>query len=237
MPPKRFRNPDLASTPQRQCSPRATHLQRGPPQGEKSSDFLKRSIFFLKPSARIQRIGADFGYRFLWRPLLLAFFATLNAAFFPAGDVLLLFVVVGCVLFLRGLPLLRLSLVLLVENHIRKICARLRVLLFLYNFFLRKTSFSTEKLGEELPLGLSLALLVENYIRESCARFACYFFYAIFSLGKLRFPRIKLHKKSKTPTGFYFSEKIYAEREGIGRKLSSSLFLIYCNFAKIFSCI
>ena len=44
--------------------------------------------------------------------------------------------------------------------------------------------------------------------------YACYFFYAIFSLGKLRFPRIKLHKKSKTPTGFYFSEKIYAEREG-----------------------
>lgn len=147
MPPKRFRNPDLASTPQRQCSPRATHLQRGPPQGEKSPDFLKRSIFFLKPSARIQRIGADFGYRFLWRPLLLAFFATLNAAFFPAGDVLLLFVVVGCVLFLRGLPLLRLSLVLLVENHIRKSCARLRVLLFLCNFILRKTSFSTDKIA------------------------------------------------------------------------------------------
>lgn len=46
-----------------------------------------------------KRIGRDFGYRFLWRLLLLAGFATLNAAFFPAGDVLLLFVVVGLVLF------------------------------------------------------------------------------------------------------------------------------------------
>ncbi len=38
-------------------------------------------------------------YRFLWRLLLLVAFATLNAAFFPAGDVLLLFSVVGIVLF------------------------------------------------------------------------------------------------------------------------------------------
>ena len=44
--------------------------------------------------------GKDFGYRFLWRLIMLAGFATLNAAFFPAGDVLLLFVVVGLVLFL-----------------------------------------------------------------------------------------------------------------------------------------
>ncbi len=44
--------------------------------------------------------GKDFGYRFLWRLLLLAGFATLNAAFFPAGDVLMLFVVVGVILFL-----------------------------------------------------------------------------------------------------------------------------------------
>lgn len=43
--------------------------------------------------------GKDFGYRFLWRLVLLVGFATLNAAFFPAGDVLLLFVVVGLVLF------------------------------------------------------------------------------------------------------------------------------------------
>ena len=41
-----------------------------------------------------------FGYRFLWRMILLAGFATLNAAFFPAGDVLLLFVVVSLVLFI-----------------------------------------------------------------------------------------------------------------------------------------
>lgn len=43
--------------------------------------------------------GKDFGYRFLWRLVLLVGFATLNAAFFPAGDVLLLFVVIGLVLF------------------------------------------------------------------------------------------------------------------------------------------
>lgn len=43
--------------------------------------------------------GKDFGYRFLWRLVLLEGFATLNAAFFPAGDVLLLFAVVGLVLF------------------------------------------------------------------------------------------------------------------------------------------
>ena len=48
-----------------------------------------------------QRIrGKDFGYRFLWRLVLLVGFATLDAAFFPAGDVLLLFAVVGLVLFL-----------------------------------------------------------------------------------------------------------------------------------------
>lgn len=46
-----------------------------------------------------KRQGKDFGYRFLWRLVLLAGFATLNAAFFPAGDVLLLFVVVALVLF------------------------------------------------------------------------------------------------------------------------------------------
>ena len=45
-----------------------------------------------------KRQGKDFGYRFLWRLVLLVGFATLNAAFFPAGDVLLLFVVVGLVL-------------------------------------------------------------------------------------------------------------------------------------------
>lgn len=44
--------------------------------------------------------GKDFGYRFLWRLVMLIGFATLNAAFFPAGDVLFLFVVIGIVLFL-----------------------------------------------------------------------------------------------------------------------------------------
>ncbi|WP_106831770.1 DUF418 domain-containing protein [Parabacteroides pacaensis] len=47
-----------------------------------------------------ERKGKDFGYRFLWRLLLLGGFATLNAAFFPAGDVLLLFCVVGIFLFI-----------------------------------------------------------------------------------------------------------------------------------------
>ena len=55
---------------------------------------------FYIQSANQLRKGKDFGYRFLWRLLLLAVFATLNAAFFPAGDVLLLFVVVGVVLFI-----------------------------------------------------------------------------------------------------------------------------------------
>lgn len=47
-----------------------------------------------------KRKGKDFGYRFLWRLVILIGFATLNAAFFPAGDVLLLFVAVGPVLFI-----------------------------------------------------------------------------------------------------------------------------------------
>ncbi len=55
---------------------------------------------FYIQSNNQKRQGKDFGYRFLWRLVLLAGFATLNAAFFPAGDVLLLFVVVGLVLFL-----------------------------------------------------------------------------------------------------------------------------------------
>ena len=47
-----------------------------------------------------EKKGKDFGYRFLWRVVLLVGFATINAAFFPAGDVLLLFSIVGIVLFL-----------------------------------------------------------------------------------------------------------------------------------------
>lgn len=55
--------------------------------------------FFIQSNNQKMQ-GKDFGYRFLWRMVLLAVFATLNAAFFPAGDVLLLFVVVSPVLFL-----------------------------------------------------------------------------------------------------------------------------------------
>ena len=47
-----------------------------------------------------EKKGKDFGYRFLWRLVLLVGFATINAAFFPAGDVLLPFSIVGIVLFL-----------------------------------------------------------------------------------------------------------------------------------------
>lgn len=58
--------------------------------------------FYIQSSNRKMK-GQDFGYRFLWRLVLLAVFATVNAAFFPAGDVLMLFVVVGPVLFItRG---------------------------------------------------------------------------------------------------------------------------------------
>lgn len=55
--------------------------------------------FYIQYTNQLRK-GKDFGYRFLWRLLLLAGFATLNAAFFPAGDVLLLFCVVGLLLFL-----------------------------------------------------------------------------------------------------------------------------------------
>lgn len=49
---------------------------------------------------KMHRNNIDFGYRFLWRLLGLALLATLNAAFFPGGDVLMLYVVVGLVLFI-----------------------------------------------------------------------------------------------------------------------------------------
>lgn len=51
-----------------------------------------------------KRQGEDFGYRFLWRLVGLAILATINASFFPGGDILLLYAIVGVVLFLaRGL--------------------------------------------------------------------------------------------------------------------------------------
>ena len=40
----------------------------------------------------------DFGGRFAWRLLILMLFATLNAAFFPGGDVLMLFAVMGFIM-------------------------------------------------------------------------------------------------------------------------------------------
>ncbi|MCG8578659.1 MAG: DUF418 domain-containing protein [Bacteroidales bacterium] len=42
-----------------------------------------------------QNKGVDFRWRFIWRLMLLSVFATINAAFFPGGDVLLLFVFTG----------------------------------------------------------------------------------------------------------------------------------------------
>lgn len=49
--------------------------------------------------------GSDFGGRFAWRLVILMFFATLNAMFFPGGDVLQLFAVMGFVM----IPLRKLS--------------------------------------------------------------------------------------------------------------------------------
>ena len=61
-------------------------------------DLLFGFTFYIQNNNQ-KKQGKDFGYRFLWRLVLLVGFATLNAAFFPAGDVLLLFAVVGLVLF------------------------------------------------------------------------------------------------------------------------------------------
>lgn len=55
--------------------------------------------FYIQFTNRQQQ-GKDFGYRFIWRLILLVGFATLNAAFFPAGDVLLLFCIIGPILFI-----------------------------------------------------------------------------------------------------------------------------------------
>lgn len=54
--------------------------------------------FFIMLSKAREK-GQDFGVRFLWRLLLLAGFACINAAFFP-GEVLMLYAIVGVVLFL-----------------------------------------------------------------------------------------------------------------------------------------
>ena len=55
---------------------------------------------FYAQYANQQLKGKDFGGRFLWRMVLLALFATLNAAFFPGGDVLMLYAVMGISLFI-----------------------------------------------------------------------------------------------------------------------------------------
>lgn len=60
---------------------------------------------FIIQQQNQEKKGLDFGKRFLWRLLLLMLFATLNAAFFPGGDVLLLFAIMGFVM----IPLRKLS--------------------------------------------------------------------------------------------------------------------------------
>lgn len=60
---------------------------------------------FVVQQRNQEAAGADFGGRFAWRLVLLMVFATLNAAFFPGGDVLMLFAVMGFVM----IPLRRLS--------------------------------------------------------------------------------------------------------------------------------
>lgn len=55
--------------------------------------------FFIQHNNQKKK-GKDFGYRFLWRMILLAVFAFINAAFFPSGDILMLFVCVSPILFI-----------------------------------------------------------------------------------------------------------------------------------------
>lgn len=55
--------------------------------------------FYIQYANRKER-GEDFGYRFLWRLVGLAILATINAAFFPGGDILLLYAIVGVILFI-----------------------------------------------------------------------------------------------------------------------------------------
>ena len=73
-------------------TPTTTNSNRTSPAGKAYAIFaLLFGFTFYIQSANQQRKGKDFGYRFLWRLVLLAVFATVNAAFFPAGDVLFLF--------------------------------------------------------------------------------------------------------------------------------------------------
>lgn len=54
---------------------------------------------FYVQSNNQKKKNKDFGYRFLWRMVVLIGFSTINAAFFPGGDVLLLFVIISPFLF------------------------------------------------------------------------------------------------------------------------------------------
>lgn len=60
---------------------------------------------FIIQQRNQEKKGKDFAGRFAWRLILLMLFATVNAAFFPGGDVLLLFAVMGFVM----IPLRKLS--------------------------------------------------------------------------------------------------------------------------------
>ena len=55
--------------------------------------------FFIQHNNQKKK-GKDFGYRFLWRLVLLLVFSEINALVFPGGDVLALFVLMGLVLFI-----------------------------------------------------------------------------------------------------------------------------------------
>jgi uncharacterized protein len=95
--------PDPASQPQwlNVLDKRVYELTFGMFAGKSYSIFalLFGFTFYVQYTNQLRQ-GKDFGYRFLWRLLLLVGFATLNASVFPGGDVLLLYAVVGIVLFI-----------------------------------------------------------------------------------------------------------------------------------------
>lgn len=74
--------------------------------------------FFFQFSSQ-EKKGNDFGLRFLWRLMILALLATVNAAFFPGGDVMLLFSITGLFLILvrkwSNKSILILSIILLLQ--------------------------------------------------------------------------------------------------------------------------
>ncbi len=60
--------------------------------------FLFGLTFFIQQRSQ-EKEGRDFGFRFLWRLAWLVVFACINASIFPGGDVLLLYAIMGVVLF------------------------------------------------------------------------------------------------------------------------------------------